>query len=113
MKATPYLAPIMKLSPWLPIPDAPYCCARIREGGDINKASDRIAFIEKTPRVRIRVNMSDCGQSHSDWLNWAEAPFSGPGGIMGHVSANQLYGHAPASRQWCDDMLRLLGYELA
>lgn len=97
----------MKLSPWLPIPSAPYCCARIREGGDIANVADRVAFIEKTPRVRIRRHMD---ANVADWLNWAEAPFSGPGGS--DPQSNELYGFYPPSRQWCDDMLVLLGYEL-
>ena len=97
----------MKLSPWLPIPSAPYCCARIVEGGDINDVSDRIAFIEKTPRIRIRDEVT----GYPDWLNWAEGS-KGAGG-SGDPETEQLYGFYPPSRQWCDDMLKLLGYELA
>ena len=40
------------LSDW--IMDEEDCCAmRIYKGGDPEKVADRVAFIEKTPRVRV------------------------------------------------------------
>lgn len=67
---------------------------RARAGTTGEFISDRVAFVEKTPRVRIRpYTFAD------DYLNWCEGiKGSGPTDI--------------ASRQWCDKMLQLLGYEL-
>jgi hypothetical protein len=87
---------VMKVSPWIVVDD--YCAARIIEGGHIDKVEDRVAFIEKTPRVRVRDN--EYGSDYPDFLNWAERPFKGN------------YGGDPESRKWCDQMLVLLGYEL-
>jgi len=107
----------MKLSPWLPIPDSPYCCARIIPGSDINVPANRIAMIEKTPRVMLRagsysVSCPDgVGATPGQFDTWIYGP-KGAGGSDGDNPANQLYGYYPPSRKWCDDMLVLLGYEL-
>jgi hypothetical protein len=84
----------MKISPWIYIEDA---AVRILAGSDIEKISNRVAFIEKTPRVRIRN-----GGMHSDFpdfLNWCEG-YKGEGPLD------------PISQAWCDTMLVALGYEL-
>lgn len=83
---------------------------RCKAGTDGSSISDRVAFIEKTPRVRIRQETST-NRIHPDWLNWAEGP-KGDGG-SGDPEAEQLYGFYPPSRQWCDAMLPLLGYDLS
>lgn len=64
-----------------------------------NDIASRVAFIEKTPRVRIRP-WSSVTQPFgiSDGYNWAEAPFKGDGP------------EDSESRRWCDSMLILLGY---
>ena len=56
-----------------------------------------MAIIEKTPRVRILALQLNAAE---DWLNWAEGPFEGEGPCD------------PRSLQWCDNMLRQLGYAL-
>lgn len=84
----------MKVGPWQ-LADNSECVMRIREGGDPNNIADRVAFIEKTPRIRIR----PYNPQWADHLNWAEAPFKGP------------YGGDIHSREWCDMALVLFGYE--
>ena len=97
----------MKVSPWLPIMDEfegePYLAGvtRICEGGDINDINDRVAFIEKTPRIRIRrcYKMELEQRRSKDYLNWAERDWKGDGP------------DDPESMKWCDDALKLFGYE--
>jgi hypothetical protein len=87
----------MKTTKWI-------CC----EGGayralvntDGSLPENRVAFIEKTPRVRVRNMIRGYGGDFPDWLNWAERPYSGPGP------------DDEDSRRWCDAMLLMLGYEL-
>lgn len=84
------------VGPWVVCEDG--CGAyRALQGTNGEVIANRVAFIEKTPRVRIRPEMF---HPESDWLNWAQGPFKGDGP------------EDAESRQWCDDMLRLLGYTL-
>lgn len=84
-----------KIGPWIDIDGG---AMRVLVGGDPDNINHRVAFIEKTPRVRIR-DGSRYNQNWEDFLNWAARSFSGDGP------------QDPESRQWCDDMLKLLGYE--
>ncbi len=95
----------MKLSSWIVIDG--YCATRVLEGTDPAIVANRIAFIEKTPRVRIR--RQGTTSPSLDWLNWAEGP-KGAGGRL-EIDGETIYGFYPPSRKWCDDMLRLLGYQ--
>jgi hypothetical protein len=97
----------VKITTWMMTEDG--CGAfRMKVGGNPNNIQDRVAFIEKTPRIRIRPGhstehmspISDDGWSHYDYLNWAEAPFKGSGP------------ESKESRDWCDSALVLFGYEL-
>lgn len=88
----------LKLGPWTPTTDgfAAYRCLLGKDGA--NDVAHRVAFIEKTPRVRIRSYSNDYG--FRDSFNWAERPFKGDG-------PNDV-----ESKAWCDSMLKLLGYEV-
>jgi hypothetical protein len=95
----------MKLSKWMPDPDAPYCCMRIREGGDPNNISDRYAFIEKTPRVRIRDSrLAQC----DDQYNWC----SGAKGSPAEKKPDGSYEYNLTSQAWADGMLWAMGHKL-
>lgn len=72
--------------------------ARIIEGGDPNNVNHRVAFIEKTPRVRIRSAFLGRNQ-WEDFLNWADGP-------KGNGAFDEN------SRTWCDTALKLFGYKL-
>lgn len=111
----------MKTSPWLV--HEGYCAMRIIEGGDPADISHRVAFIEKTPRVRIRDdcigcryvtghggNRQDADRQWPEFLNWTEGP-KGDGG-PGNPETQLLYGFDPESRAWCDRVLVALGYTL-
>jgi hypothetical protein len=99
----------MKVGPWQVVDG--FCIARVIEGGDPDNIADRVAFIEKTPRVRIRSGhyREDRGRYEDgeeyieyrwhEFLDWAEG-------------AQGLGPDDPESQQWCDDMLKLLGYEI-
>lgn len=102
---------LKKLGPWTMTPDA--CGAyRALVGKDGEEIANRFAFIEKTPRVRIRDynlgtqwDWNDRGdkiaerRQWEDFLNWAS-------GDKGDGPEDQ------ESRDWCDRVLVALGYEL-
>lgn len=83
------------LSPWI---DIDHCAMRIIDGSDPEIIANRVAFIEKTPRVRI-APFTDWA---TDYTNWSPGP-KGDG---------QLCGRDLKSRAWCDHQLILLGYTL-
>lgn len=88
-----------KLSPWITEyydNGSPSGSMRIIEGTNQNNINNRVAFIEKTPRVRIRNHSLNA--NHDDYLNWASG-FKGDGPLD------------EESKKWCDDMLRVMGYQ--
>lgn len=93
----------MKTTPWIVI--AGYCATRCIEGTDSTKIENRVAFIEKTPRIRIApwTNMD------TDFRNWHVGP-KGSGG--GEPSEDLTYGFDPRSRAWCDEQLTARGFIL-
>ncbi len=94
----------IKLSPWIIIDG--YCATRVIEGTDSNVIANRIAFIEKTPRVRTGPFPE---KRDDDWRNWKEGP-KGSGG--GEPAVDLTYGFYPPSRRWCDAELVKMGYQL-
>jgi len=99
----------MKLSDWI-VKDG-FCAMRIVKGGNPDNIADRVAFIEKTPRVRVApFNGAPDGLSEPG-SSWKYGP-KGSGGPDGKNPNNQLYGFHPPSRAWCDAELIKLGYEL-
>ena len=94
----------MKLSDWIAHDD--FCAMRIVGGGEPSELADRVAFIEKTPRVRVApfTNKSD------DWKNWKCGPKGSGGGVA--PSIDGTYGFDADSRAWCDEQLIRLGYSL-
>lgn len=95
----------MKLSPWI-IVDG-YCATRVIAGSNPSKIENRIAFIEKSPRVRLAAFSEERDQDN--WLYGSK----GSGGENGNNPVNQLYGFYPPSRAWCDEKLLELGYILS
>ena len=93
----------MKISPWIEID---HCATRVFEGTDPFMVKNRVAFIEKTPRV--------CVQSVVlDYPNEFETGIIKRVWVYGPEGSGELCGKDPKSRKWCDDMLVLLGYEFA
>ena len=87
-----------KVSPWI---NDEHCSFRT-----LLETGERVAFIEKTPRIRV----------DGEWV-------SGPKGCGGQMNTTQrgdgtttysgeLYGQYPPSRAWCDQELTNLGWEL-
>ena len=70
--------------------------ALIDRNGEV--IANRVAFIEKTPRVRIR--SASLGEFEKDHLNWAS-------GCKGDGPEDQW------SRAWCDEALELFGYRVS
>ena len=93
-----------KLSPWIS-PDG-YCAMRVILGSDPKVIANRVAFIEKTPRVRVRPFTTSLHDSN----NWEPGP-KGEGGAGDHELLEQ-YGFYRPSREWCDERLVEMGYEL-
>lgn len=92
-----------ELSGWIIVEG--HCATRILRGGDINNPHDMVAFIEKTPRVKVRKNKYSIDSED---------------GISGEIQKRDAwiygfkdseYGMSEKSRKWCDEMLSLLGYE--
>lgn len=86
-----------KVTGWIDEGDNAYRAIEVVDGFEHHKAW-KVAVIEKTPRVRIRSYGRGAGPDHDD-LNWVE-------GDKGKGPAD------PASREWCDAMLELVGVHL-
>lgn len=84
----------MKTSPWIMIED--YCATRVIEGTDPSKVANRVAFIEKSGRVRIAPHTKE-----RDDLNWEHV-----------VKGDREYGRNENTRRMCDEKLVAMGYEL-
>ena len=94
-----------KLSTWIVVDG--YCAMRIIEHANPDDISMRVAFIEKTPRIRI----SPFTNSSTDHINWSQGP-KGSGCSAGDEEREQAYGFDPESRAWCDMMLMAAGYDV-
>lgn len=95
----------MKVSSWIVVDG--YCAARVIDGGDIDNVADRVAFIEKTPRVRT-APFSSWGEEQG---KWQQGP-KGRGGSDGHIPEKERYGFYPDAREWCDAQLTKMGYQV-
>lgn len=82
----------IKLSPWTADPEAPYCSMRFIEGTDPHNIANRVAFIEKTPRVRVKPFSEE-----GDWRNW-------------HPGWKGDDGWDEVAQGWCDTHLQAMGY---
>ena len=97
----------IKTTPWITLDG--YSCFRAIEGTDPNEVKNRVAFIEKTARIRISpYDDSKCWSE--DYKKWRYGP-RGVGG-SGNAEKEEIYGFYPPCREWCDKRLILLGYEL-
>lgn len=97
----------IRLSPWTVCEG--HCAMRFVEGTDPNIVANRVAFIEKTARIRIYPFEHN---PENDGLNWKY-------GVRGRACSHdedaeraQAYGLYPPSREWCDRELHRLGYVL-
>lgn len=93
-----------ELSEWIVIDG--YCATRIIKDGDPENVKDRVAFIEKTPRVRLKKNKYII-EKENDWLCDSAKTDAWVYGAKG----TSEYGMDEDSRKWCDNMLVLLGWE--
>jgi hypothetical protein len=96
------LTELVEVSDWIPYQG--YCAMRIVAGQDPAQLGARVAFIEKTPRVRV-VPYTDLVSDHHNWR-------SGPRGSSEAADGGPGYGQLPASRAWCDAELARLGYDV-
>lgn len=83
-----------ELSDWMAVPGAEYCSMRILAGTNPDDVRNRVAFIEKTPRVRL--HSCDENRLSRDSRNW----------LIGYVGDG---GHDPRSQAWCDAALLSMG----
>lgn len=97
----------MRVGPWILVPSAGYCSMRVVVGGDPQNVADRVAFIEKTGRVRVRPFSAD---DHENWRSVAR----GRGASCDERTAEEqgIYGYYRPVRDACDVLLRAMGYEL-
>lgn len=89
-----------KLTGWIVEHD--YCAARYLAGKP-QTLENKIAFIEKSPRVRFKPFTKE-----RDWDNWEY----GNKGRGGDYTKEEVYGFYKPSRDWCDKRLVEMGYEL-
>jgi len=83
---------------------------RVIFGSDPSKVENRFAFISKTPRIKltkyqcapetIQNNVSFCSGGESSY--W----------VFGYEGCGEEMGKYKPARDWCDGMLKLMGYEL-
>jgi hypothetical protein len=83
---------------WMDVPGAEHCSMRCIIGSDPEDVAGRVAFIEKTPRVRIAPFAEQ-----NDHRNWHQGP----------KGSAPEYGKYEPSREWCDQELQRMGYVLA
>lgn len=86
----------MKISAWV-MQD--HCSLRYVLGTDKEAIGNRVAFIEKTPRVRVAEFNGNWAEDQNNWLQ-------GPKGCAPE------YGQYQPSRDWCDAQLIEMGYIL-
>ena len=97
----------IRVSPWTVYEG--YCAMRFVEGTDPNDIANRVAFIEKTARVRIYPFEHN---PENDGANWEYGTCGCTCSSDDDVERAQAYGFYPPSREWCDRYLIRLGYEL-
>lgn len=85
----------VRLSDWVADPDGGHCSLRHIVGTDPQDVATRVAFIEKTPRIRVRAFTTE-----EDWKGWHSRGWKGSDGW------------SEASQGWCDAQLIALGYEV-
>lgn len=95
-----------KTTPWIIV--AGYCATRYLADADHTNPANRIAFIEKTPRVRIAAFTN----ADEDSDKWFYGPKGQGGGWDEDHEKEGNYGFHPESRQWCDRQLIDLGYTI-
>ena len=73
---------------WIVVDD--FCATLIKQDGNVDNIDDRVAFIEKTPRILI----------DGEWV-------SGPKGQGGSIDEDgeTIYGFYAPSREWCEEEL--------
>jgi hypothetical protein len=94
-----------RVGPWI---DVDHCATRVLEGADPADTQFRVCFIEKTARVRVFADRYAWQSKDSEFTCGAAKQDAW---IYGHRGDGHLCGKDPASRAWCDALLRLLGYE--
>lgn len=98
--------PFLTLSNWIVLDDD--CAVRIKLGGQVETISDRVAFIEKTPRVRAKKDQYSVELDHE--LGGAKGMEQDAWISAAHLRSSD-YGYSEVGRHWCDQMLSLLGHE--
>jgi len=102
---------MQKLSKWT---ETECGCGAYRSlaGKDGNEIANRVAFIEKTPRVRIRDyhlgterDWDDAGNIVAETRRWPEH-------LDWYCGYKGSGPDDPESREWCDRILVAMGYEL-
>ena len=94
-----------RVSGWTQDPGAAHCCFVYVEGGNPDNVVDRVAFIEKSPRVRVKSALPDGVDPPGAW----RYGHKGSGG-SGDAQAQGIYGFDARSRQWCERQLKRMGY---
>jgi hypothetical protein len=81
-----------ELSGWIIVHE--YCATRVIKGTNQYDVRNRVAFIEKSPRVRVKPYTNI-----DDYKNWK------------YGDKGSDYGRDEDSRKWCDEELIKMGYK--
>ena len=87
----------VEISDWIIIDE--YCAMKIIKDSNPDLIKNRLAFIEKTPRIRIGMFVNN----DTDYQNWKQGP-KGEGGCI--EDDPDIYGFYQPSRDWCDKKLK-------
>jgi len=93
----------IELSEWIIIDG--YCATRTIKGADVNLIKNRVAFIEKSGRVRVNPYTNE----DKDYKNW-QSVCRGSGGS--NAKEDGCYGYDLETRSEVDEKLVEMGYVL-
>lgn len=92
-----------ELTEWM---EEEHCAFRAVKGTDYSNPENRVAFIEKTPRVNTLLKY----ESNSKLRRTMKQFKNYDGWVYGYIKSSQEYGAYVPARNWCDNMLYLMGW---
>lgn len=95
---------VEKLTDWMQQGNTSF---RMLVGGNPNDMGDWVAFVEKKPRVRVSKRNYVVG----DEDGYSARTMQQDAWIMGPEESSTEFDNLESSRQWCDNMLKLLVWQ--
>ncbi|WP_144509914.1 hypothetical protein [Bacillus sp. FJAT-22090] len=92
-----------ELTNWI---DDEHCSYRAIKGTDHTNPGNRVAFIEKTPRVNVNLRYMENTQLRRTIKKFSTRD----GWAYGWIKSSEEYGKYVPARNWCDNLLYLMGW---